>query len=42
MAELEGGRERVHPSGVAAGFAIIALLSVSIGFLAGWITGAVL
>lgn len=39
---LEGGRERVHPTGAAAVFAIIAMLSASIGFLAGWIVGAYL
>lgn len=36
---LEGGRERQHPSGAAAAFAIIGLLGLGVGFLAGWITG---
>lgn len=39
---LERGRERVHPTGAAAAFAIIALIGGSVGFAAGWIVGALL
>ncbi|MCZ7538271.1 MAG: hypothetical protein M5T61_21600 [Acidimicrobiia bacterium] len=35
---LDGGRQRVHPSGAAAGL-ILLLVFTAIGFLAGWITG---
>lgn len=38
---LDGGRQRVHPSGAAAGL-ILLLVFTGIGFLAGWITGAML
>lgn len=38
---LDGGRQRIHPSGAAAGLAIL-LVFTGVGFLAGWIVGAML
>lgn len=39
---LEGGRERAHQPGPAAGLILLLLLFAGVGFLAGWITGALL
>lgn len=39
---LDGGRQRIHASGAAAGLAVLLLVFTGIGFLAGWITGAML
>jgi len=38
---LEGGRERTHPP-VAAGLLVLLLMFAAVGFLAGWIVGAML